>query len=110
MHYMVEQFLDYARATWQRRFVGLTVAWLAAIGTIVGIVLTPDKYEASARLFVDTQSVLKPLMAGLAVQPNIEEQVGMLSRTLLARPNVERLIRMADLDLNARHQMSVRLP
>ena len=102
MHYMVEQFLDYARATWQRRFVGLTVAWLAAIGTIVGIVLTPDKYEASARLFVDTQSVLKPLMAGLAVQPNIEQQVGMLSRTLLARPNVERLIRMADLDLNAR--------
>ncbi len=102
MHYMVEQFLDYARATWQRRFIGLTVAWLAAFGTIVAIVLTPDKYEASARLFVDTQSVLKPLMAGLAVQPNIEQQVGMLSRTLLSRPNMEKLVRMADLDLEAK--------
>lgn len=102
MHYMVEQFLDYARATWQRRFIGLTVAWLAAFGTIVAIVLTPDKYEASARLFVDTQSVLKPLMSGLAVQPNVDQQVRMLSRTLLSRPNMERLVRMADLDLEAK--------
>ena len=102
MHYMVEQFLDYARATWQRRFVGLTVAWIAAFATIVAIVLTPDKYQASARLFVDTQSVLKPLMSGLAVQPNVEQQVGMLSRTLLARPNMEKLVRMADLDLDAK--------
>jgi len=101
MHYMVEQFLDYARATWQRRFVGLTVAWIAAFGTIVAIVLTPDKYEASARLFVDTQSVLKPLMSGLAIQPNVEQQVSMLSRTLLSRPNMEKLVRMADLDLKA---------
>lgn len=102
MHYMVEQFLDYARATWQRRFVGLTVAWIAAFATIVAIVLTPDKYEASARLYVDTQSVLKPLMSGLAVQPNIEQQVGMLGRTLLSRPNMEKLVRMADLDLEAK--------
>ncbi len=102
MHYMVEQLLDYARATWQRRFVGLTVGWLAAFGTIVAIVLTPDKYEASARLFVDTQSVLKPLMSGLAVQPNVEQQVRMLSRTLLSRPNMEKLVRMADLDLDAK--------
>lgn len=102
MHYMVEQFLDYARATWQRRFVGLTVAWIAAFATIIAIVLTPDKYEASARLFVDTQSVLKPLMSGLAVQPNVEQQVAMLSRTLLARPNMEKLVRMADLDLDAK--------
>jgi polysaccharide chain length determinant protein (PEP-CTERM system associated) len=37
--------------------------------------------------------------SGLAVQPNIEQQIGMLSRTLLSRPNLEKLIRMADLDL-----------
>jgi hypothetical protein len=60
----------------------------------------PDVYEASARIYVDTQSVLKPLMQGLAVQPNVDQQVMILSRTLISRPNVEKLVRMADLDLS----------
>jgi polysaccharide chain length determinant protein (PEP-CTERM system associated) len=58
----------------------------------------PNQYEASARIYVDTQSVLKPLMAGLAVQPNVDQQIFILSRTLISRPNVEKLTRMADLD------------
>ena len=41
-------------------------------------------------------------MSGLAVQPNVEQQVTMLSRTLISRPNVEKLVRMADLDLKTR--------
>ena len=87
------------KAAWSYRWVGVAVAWL--VGVIgAGVVLrVPDKYEASARIYVDTQSILKPLMAGLAVQPNVEQQVMMLSRTLISRPNVEKLIRMADLDL-----------
>jgi polysaccharide chain length determinant protein (PEP-CTERM system associated) len=40
-------------------------------------------------------------LAGLAVQPNVEQQVTMLSRTLISRPNVEKLVRMADLDLKS---------
>ena len=73
---------------------------VTAIGTFV-VLSVPDKYEASARIFVDTQSILKPLMSGLVVQPNVEQQVMMLSRTLISRPNIEKLVRMADLDLKA---------
>nr|WP_315191415.1 XrtA system polysaccharide chain length determinant [uncultured Albidiferax sp.] len=99
MDELISQLLTFARGSWKHRWLGLLVAWL--VGVIgAGIVLrVPDKYEASARIYVDTQSILKPLMSGLAVQPNVDQQVGMLSRTLITRPNVEKLIRMADLDL-----------
>jgi polysaccharide chain length determinant protein (PEP-CTERM system associated) len=59
----------------------------------------PDRYEASSRIFVDTQTVLKPLMSGLAVQPDINEQIAMLARTLITRPNIEKLIREADMTI-----------
>jgi polysaccharide chain length determinant protein (PEP-CTERM system associated) len=94
---------------WRRRMLGLAAAWFVAVAGLAVLLLIPNRYEASARLFVDTQSILKPLMAGLAVQPNIGEQVSVLSRTLLSRPNIERLIRMADLDLGKNAAQRARL-
>ncbi len=104
MHEMLQQLLDSLWGMWRRRFVGLAVAWIVGIAGVIVLWLTPDKFEATARMYVDTQSVLKPLMTGLAVQPNIDQQVSMLSRTLLSRPNVEKLVRMADLDLDVKTQ------
>ena len=99
MDELISQVSIIARGIWKHRWPGLLVAWVVgAIGAAV-VLWVPDKYEASARIYVDTQSILKPLMSGLAVQPNVEQQVVMLSRTLISRPNVEKLIRMADLDL-----------
>lgn len=101
MDELISQMSITAKGMWKYRWLGMLVAWLVT-GLGVGVVLlVPDKYEASARIFVDTQSILKPLMSGLAVQPNVDQQVVMLSRTLISRPNVEKLIRMADLDLKS---------
>ncbi len=33
-------------------------------------------------------------MAGLSIQPNLEQQAALVSRTLISRPNVERLVQM----------------
>jgi polysaccharide chain length determinant protein (PEP-CTERM system associated) len=88
------------RGMWLYRRLGVAAAWVVGLVAAVVIFMIPDKYEASARIYVDTDSVLRPLMAGLAVQPNAEQQIAVLSRTLISRPNVERLVRMADLDLS----------
>jgi len=100
MDELISQITTITRGMWKHRWPGLIVAWLVAVVGVIAVMAVPDKYEASARIYVDTQSILKPLMAGLAVQPNVEQQVMMLSRTLITRPNVEKLIRMADLDLS----------
>lgn len=99
MDSLIAQIFSIARSMWKYRWPGLLVAWVAGLIGAVVVVMMPDRYEASARIYVDTQSILKPLMSGLAVQPNVEQQVVMLSRTLISRPNVEKLVRMADLDL-----------
>lgn len=101
MEEVIAQIFSIARGMWRFRWAGLVVAWVVGgIGAVVAFKV-PDRYEASARIFVDTQSILKPLMAGLAVQPNVDQQVAMLSRTLISRPNIEKLVRMADLDLKS---------
>ncbi len=93
---------DLLRGLWQGRWFGLAVAWLAGIAGAVFLFFSPDRYEASARVYVDTQSILKPLMAGLTVQPNVEQEVAILSRTLISRPNMQKLVRATDMDLKLR--------
>src|SRR5215471_20865234 len=99
MDELLQHLTGRLRGMWHRRWIGLAVAWV--IGLIaVGIALRiPEKYEASARVYVDTQSLLRPLMAGLAIQPNLDQQVALISRPLISRPNVQRLLHIADLDL-----------
>lgn len=99
MQDLVRQALAILRGIWNFRWQGLIAAWVVGLVAAVVVFRIPDQYEASARIYVDTQSILKPLMSGLTVQPNVEQQISMLSRTLISRPNIEKLIRMADLDL-----------
>jgi len=99
MQEVIQQLLSLLRGIWHRRWIGLAVAWLVAVIGIAVVYRIPERYEASARVYVDTESLLRPLLAGLAIQPNLDQQVSLMSRTLISRPNVEKLVRMADLDL-----------
>jgi polysaccharide chain length determinant protein (PEP-CTERM system associated) len=93
-----------ARGMWQRRWVGLAVAWIAAVVGAIVLLRIPDRYEATARVYLDTQTVLKPLLSGLTVQPNIEEQIALLARTIISRPNIEKIVRSVELDVSANTQ------
>jgi polysaccharide chain length determinant protein (PEP-CTERM system associated) len=102
MQQLIEQLVDYLRGMWQRRWIGLAFAWLVVLVGSIWVFRLPDQYEASARVYVDTQSMLRPLMQGMTVTPDAGQQTAILSRTLLSRPNVEKIIRKSDLDTSAK--------
>lgn len=99
MDELIHRILTRLRGMWHRRWIGLAAAWIAAIVGVSVALRIPDRYEASARVYVDTQTLLRPLLEGVSIQPNLDQQVVLMSRTLISRPNVEKLVRMADLDL-----------
>lgn len=90
---------QYVGEFWQRRWSIIVVAWLVSLAGWLGVALLPNQYTADAQIYVDTESVLGPLMDKLAVSPDIQRQVEVMRQTLLTRPNLEQLIRMTDLDL-----------
>lgn len=102
MDELIHQIVTRLRGMWHRRWIGLAAAWIAAIVGVGVALRIPDRYEASARVYVDTQTLLRPLLEGVSIQPNLDQQVVLMSRTLISRPNVDKLVRMADLDLAAR--------
>lgn len=102
MNEAMEQILGYLRGVWRKRLLVLIVSWVVAIIGWVWTYFLENQYQAQARVYVDTQSLLRPLLSGLAVQPNVGQQVSMMTRTLMSRPNLEKVARMTDLDLRAK--------
>lgn len=88
-----------ASAAWRFRWAMVACTWIVCAIGWVAVTMIPNRYEASARLYVDADAVLTPLLRGLAVENAVSGQVDMLQRTLLSRPNLERLISNTDLDL-----------
>jgi polysaccharide chain length determinant protein (PEP-CTERM system associated) len=94
----ISRVISTLHGMWTWRWLGLAVSWVIGIGAAILISFIPSKYEASARVYIDMQSILRPLMSGMTIVPDVERQIALLSRTLLSRPNVEKLIRLSGLD------------
>src|SRR5579863_9554469 len=93
--------MTYARALWRRRWYAAAVAWVICLAGWAFVIHLPNQYEAKARIYVDTESMLRPLLRGIAADSNILSQVDLMQRTLLSRPNLQKVSHMADLDLAA---------
>ena len=89
----------YLAAAWRYRWATVACAWAVCGIGWVGSTFVPNQYEASARLYVDADAVLTPLLKGLAVDNQVTSQLDVLQRTLLSRPNLEKLVSNTDLDL-----------
>jgi len=89
------------RGMWHFRWIGLITAWIVALVAFAAVSQVPERYEALARIFVNTDSILKPLMTGITVQPNDDQRILMLSRVMISRPNIEKLVTEAHLDEGA---------
>jgi polysaccharide chain length determinant protein (PEP-CTERM system associated) len=95
---LTAQLLTHLKGLWKYRWVAVIAAWVITIVGSFVVYKLPDDYQASARIYVDTQNILKPLMTGMTISPNMEKQVSFMSRTLISRPNVERVVGMVDPD------------
>ena len=92
-------FFHYVNALWKRRWIVLFGAWVVALPVWLGVASMPSVYESSSRIYVDTSSVLQPLLRGIAVQSNLQTQVQLMKQTLLSRPNLMEVARKTDYDL-----------
>lgn len=82
----------HAVATARHRWIALLVAWLVCGAGWFAVQLLPSQYQSSARVYADADAILSLLLRGIAVDSSPAGQVEVLQRTLLSRPNLQRII------------------
>ena len=101
MQDVLQEVIDYLKGIWIKRRYIIIATWLICPISWYMISTMPDVYESEARVFVDTQSLLRPLLRGAIVETDPNTQIRLMVRTLLGRDNLERISRMTDLDVQA---------
>jgi polysaccharide chain length determinant protein (PEP-CTERM system associated) len=96
--------LSHARGA--RRFVwpAVIVAWAVAVLGWITISLLPDTFEARAKVYLDTDTVLRPLLKDLAVGTDEAGQMNLMANVLRSRPTLERVIRDTPLQYRVKTQ------
>lgn len=102
MHELLNFILGELRGAWRFRWYALGVAWLVALAGAIVVLNMPDEYRVEARVQVNTESMLQPLLQDLAIEPNLQARLEMMTATLLNRDNVQRIANENDLLLSAR--------
>ena len=101
MQEIIRLALFYLSGIWRYRWYTLIVATIISLIGWAYVASLPDEYQATARVYVDTDSVLNPLLRGLAIQTNEAQQIRMMTSVMFGRENMEKLARMTDMDLHA---------
>lgn len=95
---IVAQLQRHAAAGWRHRWKALLLAWAICLAGWVGVYMIPNQYMSSARIYADADVILGQTLRGLAVDGATTAQVEVMQRTLLSRPNLERVVARTDLD------------
>jgi polysaccharide chain length determinant protein (PEP-CTERM system associated) len=91
----------YGLGLWQRRWSIVLIAWAVCLAGWPVVSALPDRYSASALVYVDADTLLLPLMEGLTVRTDPTRRVEVVRQTLVSRPNLEELAQRTGLDAAA---------
>jgi polysaccharide chain length determinant protein (PEP-CTERM system associated) len=91
MSVVIEQIHDEMHSAWRFRWPALSAAAvLSFIGWAVVFAL-PDRFEAEAKIFVDTRTALKPVLQGLTMEQDVNAQLNFVRQSLLAGPQLKKV-------------------
>ncbi|MEW8497588.1 MAG: Wzz/FepE/Etk N-terminal domain-containing protein, partial [Candidatus Thiodiazotropha taylori] len=101
MNEIIYKIKNYIRSAWRFRWQAIAVSWIVALIGWGVVFSMPSKYESEAKVYVDTESVLRPLLQGLAVQNDMNQRLHLMTRTLLSHENLKKLLMLTDMDHKA---------
>ncbi|NOR71657.1 MAG: hypothetical protein GQ532_18550 [Methylomarinum sp.] len=100
---MLDQFSEvfyFIKGVVRNRWIVTIVAFIICISGWVHVSKMPDIYQSSARVHVDTRTMLRPLLRGLTVQSNVRGLVAIMRKLMFTQQNMIKVAEVAGMDVD----------
>src|SRR5258706_7709478 len=83
------------------RWHALAAAWAICLIGWGAVAALPDQYTSPAKVYIDTDNLMDPLLKGLTVTIDPNQEIAVMLRTLITRPTLEQVIRLTNPHANS---------
>ncbi len=100
---MLDQFseiLYLAKGIIRHKWKITITAWVICMGGWAYVYKMPDVYKSSAKVHVDTRTMLRPLLRGLAIQSDVRGLVSIMKKLMFTQENMLRIAETAGMDVD----------
>ncbi len=104
MQDQLAEILFYIKGTLKYKWVIIITAWLICIAGWSFISNMPDKYESEAKVNVDSRTMLRPLLRGMAMQANTRGLVQVMQQLMFTRPNLEKIAQLGGVGIESKSE------
>jgi polysaccharide chain length determinant protein (PEP-CTERM system associated) len=102
MMQQLDNLLEQLRGLWRFRWIGIVVAWAVLLLGLLVITVLPNRYQASATVFVDTQTAVSAATRTLTLDENTDAQIQLVREALLGGPQLTKIADDTGLTAGAR--------
>jgi len=91
MMQQLDNLREQLQGLWRFRWIGMALAWAVLLLGLVVITLLPDRYQAFATVFVDTQTAVSAATRTLTLDENLDAQIQLVREALLGGPQLAKI-------------------
>ena len=102
MMHQLDDLLEQLCGLWRFRWTGMAAGWAVLLLALFVITVLPDRYQASATVFVDTQTALSAATRTLTVDESTDAQIQRVHEALLGGPQLAKIADDTGLTARAR--------
>lgn len=90
----------YLKGTLKYKRVAIMFGLLVCICGWTYVFMMPDKFESKAKVHIDSSTIIRPLMRGMVIDPDVSALIRIIQQLMFTRPNLEKVIELSQLKAN----------
>lgn len=96
LHEVYQQVKSVAYGIWRKRWYMMATTWLICLVGWGAVSTMPYRYESSAQIFVNTETILPSIVRGFNINIDVSRRIEAVKNQLVTRPNLEKIIRRSE--------------
>lgn len=85
----------YLKGTLKYKRVAIVLALFVCTCAWVYVFFMPNKFESKAKVHIDSATVIRPLMRGMVIEPDISALIRIIQQLMFTRPNLEKIVELS---------------